>query len=140
MLCVVYYVINLRRVSLTVCTVNSSCCRCNCVKWHLKIDDFKTLQAAAKEDGAIVIDQRTRQIVCGNYFVGNIAKGDTGDGGGARHKAASAVAQLAGGCYVIKSSEDDCALSATEKPDAILHVFNCCRESAKIPIATSIAA
>ena len=52
--------------------------------------------------------------------------------GGARHRAASAVSQAAGGCYVIKGSED-----ATRFPppaDAIFHVF--CNEpkSAKAPI------
>ena len=65
------------------------------------LDDFKPLQALSKEDGAIVVDRDSRAVVCGNYFVGNLLKGERGKGG-ARHQAASAMAQQAGGCFVIK--------------------------------------
>ena len=94
------------------------------------IEDFKTLQAAAKEDGAIVIDRETRKLVCANFMVGNILKGEKGDG--ARHKAASAIAQQANGYFVVKASEDACALSTTEKPHAKLGVFNKCKASEKV--------
>ena len=97
------------------------------------LDDFKTLQAAAKEDGAIVIDRATRVVTCANYLVTNIGPGRR-DHGGARDRAASAIAQLAGGCFVIKASEDACALGTAEKPDAQLDIFNKCKESVKVPV------
>lgn len=55
-------------------------------------------------DGAIVVDGATGRVVASGWFVGNISKG--GDSGGARTRAARAVAQQAGGCFVIKCSED----------------------------------
>merc|ERR1712190_362886 len=74
-------------------------------------DERYTLMAFT-QDGAIIIDGVSGQITCGNYMVGNILKGVNGMG--ARHKAASAIAQQAGGCFVIKSSEDACAHGVAE--------------------------
>ena len=68
----------------------------------IKVDSFKQLQPLAKEDGAIVIDIRTGDVLGGNYGVGDVRKGDK-SGGGMRHQAASAVAQQAGGCFVVKA-------------------------------------
>ena len=107
---------------------------CDYRRIDLKLDDFKSLQTAAKEDGAIVVDLEKRQVLCANFIVTNIGPGRSGEGG-SRDRAASAIAQQAGGCFVIKVSEDACALSATEKPDAQLDVFLPNRkESVKVPV------
>lgn len=55
-------------------------------------------------DGAIVVDGATGRVVASGWFVGDISRG--GDSGGARTRAARAVSQQAGGCFVIKCSED----------------------------------
>merc|ERR1712008_241602 len=55
-------------------------------------------------DGAIVVDGRSGRVVASSWFVGDIRLG--GMEGGARSRSAKAVAQQAGGCYVIKCSED----------------------------------
>lgn len=55
-------------------------------------------------DGAIVIDGLSGTIVASGWFVSDISKGGTQ--GGARTQSAKAIAQQAGGCYVIKCSED----------------------------------
>lgn len=55
-------------------------------------------------DGAIVVDGVTGRVVASGWFVGDIRLG--GAAGGARSRSAKAVAQQAGGCYVIKASED----------------------------------
>ena len=96
-------------------------------------EGFKQLQLVALRDGMIIIDavQYPGVIAAANFMATSIALGDR-IGGGARHRAASAISQAAGGCYVIKGSED-----ATRFPppaDAIFHVF--CNEpkSAKAPI------
>ena len=80
---------------------------------RFKVDEFKHLQTAVKEDGAVVINEDTGELVGANYMVCDIRCGD--NAGGARHRSASAVAQLAGppgvdksGCFVVKASEDAC--------------------------------
>lgn len=55
-------------------------------------------------DGAVVIDGVSGKVIASGWFVGDISKG--GRGGGARTQSAKAIAQQAGGCYVIKCSED----------------------------------
>merc|ERR1719195_1933083 len=55
-------------------------------------------------DGAVVVDGRSGRVVASSWFVGDIRLG--GMEGGARSRSAKAVAQQAGGCYVIKCSED----------------------------------
>jgi len=55
-------------------------------------------------DGAIVVDGLSGRVVASSWFVGDIRLG--GMEGGARSRSARAVAQQAGGCYVIKCSED----------------------------------
>ena len=85
------------------------------------VDDFKVLQAAITNDGAVVIDRSTGALICANYFVFNIGAGDAS--GGARHRSASAIAQQCGGCYVIKASDDACGIAASKIPDAELSVF-----------------
>ena len=94
---------------------------------------FDAIQALAKEDGAIVFDLHTGALLGGNYRVGNIVKGDD-RGGGMRHQAASAIAQQAGGCFVIKVSEDSCGCQNTPlRPDAKLCVFNHCKIARLVP-------
>mmetsp|Transcript_14560 Transcript_14560/g.33721 ORF Transcript_14560/g.33721 Transcript_14560/m.33721 type:complete len:328 (-) Transcript_14560:115-1098(-) len=90
---------------------------------------FMQLQAAAMQDGAIIVDGRTCMLTAANFMVTNIGKGDR-DGGGARHRSASAVSQQAGGCYVVKASEDACGCTTTPPvPGAKFDVF--CNE--KLP-------
>jgi len=55
-------------------------------------------------DGAIVVDGLSGRVVASSWFVGDIRLG--GMDGGARSRSARSVAQQAGGCYVIKCSED----------------------------------
>ena len=59
-------------------------------------------------------------IAAANFMATSIALGDR-VGGGARHRAASAISQAAGGCYVIKGSED--ATRLPTPPKAAFHVF-----------------
>jgi len=68
-------------------------------------DAIETLRRNAfHTDGAIVVDGRSGRVVASSWFVGDIRLG--GMDGGARSRSAKAVAQQAGGCYVIKCSED----------------------------------
>lgn len=55
-------------------------------------------------DGAIVVDGSTGDVVAAGWFVKDLSLG--GNSGGARTRSARAIAQQAGGCYVIKCSED----------------------------------
>merc|ERR1711874_226667 len=68
-------------------------------------DAFDTLRRNAfHSDGAVVVDGKSGLIAASGWFVSDITEG--GAAGGARSRAAKAVAQQAGGCYVIKCSED----------------------------------
>jgi len=67
------------------------------------IVDNTIVQSSLTYDCAVVVDGMTGKFCAMNYTVGDIRRGDTS--GGSRHKAASAIAQQAGGCYVIKVSE-----------------------------------
>ena len=96
------------------------------------VDDFKVLQSAITNDGAVLIDRSTRALVCANYFVYNIGDGD--DDGGARHRSASAIAQQCGGCFVIKASEDACGIAASKIDDAELDVFRGCKMPTKVRV------
>ena len=52
-----------------------------------------------------------------------------------RHQSASAVAQQAGGCFVVKVSEDSCGCQNTPpRPDAELCVFDCRKMAEKVPV------
>ena len=59
----------------------------------------------------------------------NITSTALGDeaGGGMRHEAASAIAQQAGGCFVIKVSEDACGCADKPIPDAMMDIFDGCK-------------
>lgn len=59
---------------------------------------------ALHTDGAVVIDGLSGQIIASNFFVSDISSGS--GGGGGRSRSARAVARQAGGCYVMKCSED----------------------------------
>lgn len=89
-----------------------------------RIEKDRLVIAAFKEDGAIVIDGRSGEFKSMNYMVANIGKGDKS--GGARHKSASAVAQLGGGCFVIKASEE-----VTKRGYGDLDIFRCTKEASK---------
>merc|ERR1711920_787910 len=68
---------------------------------------------AFNADGAIVVDGLTGGVKASGWFVNDIRLG--GLTGGARSRSAAAVAQQAGGCFVIKCSEDS-------KGELILHL------------------
>jgi len=69
------------------------------------VEAIETLRRNAfHTDGAIVVDGLSGRIIASSWFVGDIRLG--GMEGGARSRSAKAVAQQAGGCYVIKCSED----------------------------------
>ena len=109
--------------------------RFNYVKMGLAhtIHDFDAIQTLAKEDGAVLFDIRTGALLGGNYRINNIAKGDRS--GGTRHQAASAVAQQAGRCFVIKAGEDHCGCTQTPPPrSATLKVFDRCKMPADAPV------
>merc|ERR1719343_903679 len=65
-------------------------------------------------DGAIVVDGQSGRGVASSWFVGGIRLG--GMEGVARSRSAKAVAQQAGGCYVIKCSEDS-------RGEVVLHLL-----------------
>ena len=100
-------------------------------------EGFKQLQASATQDGMIIIDavEYPGVIAAANFMATSIALGDR-IGGGARHRAASAISQAAGGCYVIKGSED--ATRLPPPPNAAFHVF--CNEpkSQKVKITSQL--
>ena len=68
------------------------------------IESNPTLIAAFKSRGSIVIDGITGKLVTMDWYVGNITKGSRD--GTSRHRAASAIAQQAGSCFVIKASKE----------------------------------
>ena len=100
-------------------------------------EGFKQLQLAALRDGMILIDavQYPGVIAAANFMATSIALGDR-IGGGARHRAASAISQAAGGCYVIKGSED--ATRLPPPPNAAFHVFCNQPKSEKAPITDEL--
>lgn len=55
-------------------------------------------------DGAVVVDGLSGIVIASGWFVGDISRGGTV--GGARTRASKAIAKQAGGCFVIKCSED----------------------------------
>ena len=103
------------------------------------VEGFKQLQAAATQDGMIIIDavHYPGVIAAANFMATTIALGDR-IGGGARHRAASAISQAGGGCYVIKGSED--ATRLPPPPNAAFHVFCNQPKSQKAPITTELNA
>eukprot|EP00746_Dinoflagellata_sp_MGD_P161981 gnl/MRDRNA2_/MRDRNA2_89344_c0_seq1.p1 gnl/MRDRNA2_/MRDRNA2_89344_c0~~gnl/MRDRNA2_/MRDRNA2_89344_c0_seq1.p1 ORF type:complete len:298 (+),score=59.25 gnl/MRDRNA2_/MRDRNA2_89344_c0_seq1:96-989(+) len=68
--------------------------------------DKRYILMAFAQDGAIVVDGISGKFVAAAYLVTDLRKG--ANGGGARHRSASAIANQAGGCFVIKCSQDDC--------------------------------
>lgn len=69
--------------------------------------DKRYILMALTQDGAIVVDGISGKFVAAAYFVTDLRKGANSDG--ARHRSASAIATQAGGCLVIKCSQDACA-------------------------------
>merc|ERR1712039_68399 len=55
-------------------------------------------------DGAVVVDGISGGLIASGWFVNDISNG--GSAGGARTRSAKAIAAQAGGCYVVKVSED----------------------------------
>jgi len=81
------------------------------------------------EDGAMIIDGQTGRIISSGYRVASVEIGH--DGGGLKHKAASAIAQT-GPCLSIKCSEDCCVVNGEGKGD--LKVFPAAREPTNVPV------
>ena len=95
-------------------------------------DKHTEFSAGAAGDGAIVID-RNGEYLCASFGIGDVALGDE-TGGGMRHQAASAIAQQAGGCFVIKVSEDACGCKGTRIDDATMDVFDRRKDARKVAI------
>ena len=68
---------------------------------------YATLCLLAREDGAIVIDWSTGQILGGNYSIFDLSEAQHDMSGGTRHRSASSLAQITGG-FVIVASEAEC--------------------------------
>ena len=68
---------------------------------------YATLVNLAREDGAIVIDLPTGQILGGNYSIVDLSEAQHDMKGGTRHRSASSFAQITGG-FVIVASEAEC--------------------------------
>ena len=81
------------------------------------------------QDGAMIIDGQTGRIISSGYRVASVEIGH--DGGGLKHKAASAIAQT-GPCLAIKCSEDCCVVDGGGKGD--LKVFPAVREPTNVPV------
>ena len=97
-------------------------------------DNAGEFSAGAAGDGAIVIDRESGDYLCASFGVSDTTLGDE-MGGGMRHEAASAIAQQAGGCFVIKVSEDACGCSDKPIPNAMMDVFDYnCKMAKKVPI------
>ena len=96
-------------------------------------DDASEFSAGAAGDGAIVIDRDSGDYLCASFGVSDTSLGDE-KSGGMRHEAASAIAQQAGGCFVIKVSEDSCGSSALQIPNATMDIFDQCKMAKKVPV------
>ena len=68
---------------------------------------YATLVNLAREDGAIVVDLPTGQILGGNYSIVDLSEAQHDMKGGTRHRSASSCAQITGG-FVIVASEAEC--------------------------------
>ena len=95
-------------------------------------DDAGEFSAGAAGDGAIVIDHGG-DYLCASFGVSDTSLGDH-TGGGMRHQAASAIAQQAGGCFVIKVSEDACGCADRPIRGAMMDVFDRCKMAKKVPV------
>ena len=102
---------------------------------HMTKENKTNFQRLAGQDGAIIVEERTGKLVGGKFFCADNRKGDF-EGGNARHQAASALAQHAGGCFVIKASEDVCTFKGAKEQatNSDLDVFFGCKTSRKVPV------
>ena len=96
-------------------------------------DNAGEFSAGAAGDGAIVIDRDSGEYLCASFGVSDTGLGDH-TGGGMRHEAASAIAQQAGGCFVIKVSEDACGCADRPIPGAMMDVFDRRKMAKKVPV------
>ena len=96
-------------------------------------DNAGEFSAGAAGDGAIVIDRDSGDYLCASFGVSDTSLGDE-MGGGMRHEAASAIAQQAGGCFVIKVSEDACGCADRPIPGAMMDVFDRRKMAKKVPV------
>mmetsp|Transcript_23263 Transcript_23263/g.35895 ORF Transcript_23263/g.35895 Transcript_23263/m.35895 type:complete len:1396 (-) Transcript_23263:2625-6812(-) len=88
------------------------------------------IKSLCKEDGGIVIDGRSGEVWCGNFSVNDLSLGNSY--GGTRGKAASSIAEQAGGCFVIKLSEEFCgSVDKPLPPNAEIEVYACSRNCIK---------
>ena len=95
-------------------------------------DDAGEFSAGAAGDGAIVIDHGG-DYLCASFGVSDTSLGDH-TGGGMRHQAASAIAQQAGGCFVIKVSEDACGCADRPIRGAMMDVFDRRKMAKSVPV------
>eukprot|EP00746_Dinoflagellata_sp_MGD_P031667 gnl/MRDRNA2_/MRDRNA2_175336_c0_seq1.p1 gnl/MRDRNA2_/MRDRNA2_175336_c0~~gnl/MRDRNA2_/MRDRNA2_175336_c0_seq1.p1 ORF type:complete len:295 (-),score=56.73 gnl/MRDRNA2_/MRDRNA2_175336_c0_seq1:142-1026(-) len=91
--------------------------------------DKRYVLMAFTQDGAIIVDGISGRFVAAAYLVTDLRKG--ANGGGARHKSASAIATQAGGCFVIECSQDAC-----KKGIAKFDIF-CKQERQKLNLPSS---
>ena len=101
-------------------------------KVSVLVDGAGEFSAGAAGDGAIVIDHGG-DYLCASFGVSNTKLGDA-MGGGMRHQAASAIAQQAGGCFVIKVSEDACGCADKKIDGAVMDVFDRCKMAKSVPV------
>lgn len=99
-------------------------------------DTFEVLRRHAFTDGAILVDGVTGLVAAAGWFVSDVGREGTVVGG-ARTRAARAIAQKAGGCFVIKCSEDSTG-------DLTLHLGDrtqrlAAREDVRTPAVTAAA-
>ena len=104
-------------------------------KVSVLVDNASEFSAGAAGDGAIVINLGG-DYLCASFGVDDTSLGDA-EGGGMRHQAASAIAQQAGGCFVIKVSEDACGCSGKPIHDAMMDIFDRCKYAKKVPVHSS---
>lgn len=71
---------------------------------HLHISNNHIRRNAFHGDGAVVVDGCTGKVLGAGMIVSDLTNG--GERGGGRHKSSRAVAHQAGGCFVVKCSED----------------------------------
>ena len=89
---------------------------------------YATLCLLAREDGAIVIDLPTGQILGGNYSIVDLSEAQHDMKGGTRHRSASSLAQITGG-FVIVASEAECKKLTNAEHVTVFYGNNVPREA-----------
>ena len=89
---------------------------------------YATLVNLAREDGAIVVDLPTGQILGGNYSIVDLSEAQHDMKGGTRHRSASSLAQITGG-FVIVASEAECKKLTNAEHVTVFYGNNVPREA-----------